>query len=672
MRLTVGRKLIGGFLGVAILALLMGVFAISLLQHVYGSAHELGAKRLPAVAHAAAMKNDASDRQRVVLRHIIETEPAILAKLEADYAKYAADFKKHAEALQDLAETPKELAAVEEIDRSYAAYEASLDVLLRLAKDGRNDEASRVLRNETFPRFVALNGQLVELSDRNVTRGGESAVQAAETFQTARTVTAFGVMAVIALALAIGISLTRLITRSLSQVVRAADAMAQGNLSVQVQVHSNDELGDMAKSFEAMIANLRHVVDRVRLASSTVAAGSDQISASAEEMARSAQAQAAAVEETSSSMEEMAASITQVSGNAHSLSAAVEQTSSSIEQMTASIQQVAGNAEALGAAVNQTSASIEQMAASVKQVAANTATSNEMARKTASAAADGSEAVEQTIAGMQRINGVMTEVVAVIQRLGRSSEEIGAIIAVIDDIAEQTNLLALNAAIEAARAGEHGRGFAVVADEVRKLAERSAKATGEIASLITGIQKETEQAITSTKQGEAAIAEGTHLAHGAGNAIQVIVDAAEKSAVVLAQIGQATSEQSRAASQITEAVNAMNRLTHEVMVATREQAKGTEQIVTAVETMNRMTQQVSVATSEQKKGADQVVIAVENINRSAHETANATGMVSHAALDLQNQAHALTEAIAFFNDGQHREPLPPLAASVPKVPALLS
>jgi methyl-accepting chemotaxis protein len=115
----------------------------------------------------------------------------------------------------------------------------------------------------------------------------------------------------------------------------------------------------------------------------------------------------------------------------------------------------------------------------------------------------------------------------------------------------------------------------------------------------------------------------------------------------------------------------MNRLTNEVLVATREQAKGSEQIVTAVETMNRMTRQVTLATSEQKKGGDQVVTAVESINRSAQDTANATGLVSHAAHDLQSQAHALTEAIAFFNDGQRRDLRPSLSASVPKAPALI-
>jgi len=304
--------------------------------------------------------------------------------------------------------------------------------------------------------------------------------------------------------------------------------------------------------------------------------------------------------------------------------------------MAVSIQQVAGNADTLGAAVSQTSASIEEMAASVQQVSLNVQEATRVAEHSSTVAQEGSQAVRQTIAGMDEITRAMSDVVTVIQHLGKSSAEIGAIIVVIDDIAEQTNLLALNAAIEAARAGEHGRGFAVVADEVRKLAERSAQATGEIATLIKGIQHETEQAVISTRRGEQAISEGTRLATTAGESLGAIVNAVDRVSALMQQIFQATSEQSRAAAQIAEAVGSMSSLTVQVTAATREQAKGSEQIIQAIETMNRMTREVSEATHEQKKGGDQVVLAVSSVNRMS--------------VGLQTQAEQLVEAIAFFKE----------------------
>ncbi|MCL6097096.1 MAG: methyl-accepting chemotaxis protein, partial [Bacteroidetes bacterium] len=164
----------------------------------------------------------------------------------------------------------------------------------------------------------------------------------------------------------------------------------------------------------------------------------------------------------------------------------------------------------------------------------------------------------------------------------KSSNEIGEIVQVIDDIADQTNLLALNAAIEAARAGEQGRGFAVVADEVRKLAERTTKATKEIATMIRQIQKDTEGAVVSMNEGTTEVEKGKVLADKAGHALKQIISGAEEVVDISTQVAAASEEQSSAAEQISRNIESISSVTN-------QSASGVQQIARAAEDLNRMT-----------------------------------------------------------------------------------
>ena len=320
--------------------------------------------------------------------------------------------------------------------------------------------------------------------------------------------------------------LTRSVVRSVGSLREVASRIEAGDLTVQTDVTTNDELSQLWRSFNSMASGLRSTIQQVEEASLAVANASAQISSSTEQMAAGIQEQTSQASEVAGAVEEMAKTIIENSKNA-----------------------------------------------------ANTASTAKQAKQ---AAEVGGRVVEETVVGMKRIAEVVKQSAGTVQELGKSSDQIGQIIGVIDDIADQTNLLALNAAIEAARAGEQGRGFAVVADEVRKLAERTTKATKEIAAMIKKIQVDTRGAVSSMEEGTKQVDEGIKLADKAGSSLKEIVEISQRVTDMVSQIAAASGEQSSAGEQISKNVEAISNVTNET-------ATGIHQIAEAAEDLNRLT-----------------------------------------------------------------------------------
>ena len=475
--------------------------------------------------------------------------------------------------------------------------------------------------------------------------------------------------------------------RPLQVMADASERVAKGDLTVQIRTGSDDEVGTLGRSLDEMVGNLRRVADNIQDASVQVASSAGQISANARLIDQGAQGQAQAAEETSTSMEEMATSIQTVAGSAQGLASYVEETSSSItemgasieevarsgatlaqtvteasatiEEMTVSIDQMARDLESLAGTVNDTTTTVEGMATSIATVAQNaedlgdassraSTTVSEMAgavtdvakiaseadRMSARASEDartGGEAVARTVDGMKAISENMENTARVITGLGERSDEIGRILEVIEEIADQTNLLALNAAIEAARAGEAGRGFAVVADEVRKLAERSVEAAKEIGAVVRQVQRDTGDAVDVARAGAEEAKTGILLADKAGAALRNIIESVTRSSELMGQIAAATSKQSEASSEVLGTVGAMNSATSQVASAVREQAEGAKQIRAAMENIKKVMAQAAYSTREQAAGGRQVRVAVENINKIASQVGLATRSRRRAA-----------------------------------------
>jgi twitching motility protein PilJ len=336
--------------------------------------------------------------------------------------------------------------------------------------------------------------------------------------------------------------------RSITELLNVINQVARGDLTMRGKV-TNDALGNVTDSINYMLDNFMKVLERVRKAAMEVTACSNNILVAADEM------QAGATQQDQE----------------------ITNTSSAVEELTVSMKQVSNNAEA----------------------------SAEAARRALDAAEQGNRAVRDTLEGMQRIRASVQATAKKIKSLGDRSLEISEIINVINDITEQTNLLALNAAIEAARAGEAGRGFAVVADEVRKLAEHSRSATKDIAALIKAIQAETNEAVVVMEEGTKEVEGGATLADQAGRALDAISNVVRQSAELVQEISLASKQQVRGTEGVAHAMQIISSITRQTSQGTRGTVATVSQLVKLSDQLNEALAQFRAAKAGASQGAQQ-------------------------------------------------------------------
>ncbi|MGO9211971.1 MAG: methyl-accepting chemotaxis protein [Terriglobales bacterium] len=308
----------------------------------------------------------------------------------------------------------------------------------------------------------------------------------------------------------------------LRQTMNVLAAVASGDLTQRLEVKTKDEIGAMAASLNRVVDTMHSALEEIDQSAQHLASASGQLSATATQSANGAEIQRDQVHQVATAMQEMSATVHEVSENCNRAA--------------------------------------------------------ESARQAVQAAHDGGATVEDTLTRMRSIAGSVRETAEKVQHLGSRSDQIGKIVGVIEDIADQTNLLALNAAIEAARAGEQGRGFAVVADEVRKLAERTTKATKEIAEIVGGVQSETRVAVEKMQSGTEQVAKGVEVTARAGDSLKQIISQAEHVGEMVTHIATAAIQQSSATDQVNGNMDQINKLVAQASAGSQEAAKACEQL----------------------------------------------------------------------------------------------
>lgn len=452
---------------------------------------------------------------------------------------------------------------------------------------------------------------------------------------------------------------TKRITRPIVTISKAADQIASGDLALALQAGDEDEIGQTISSFNRMVKylqNMASIAQRVADGDLTEnvqpQSGRDVLGNAFASMMKNLHTSVGNVDETArvlleasekldatasqsgGAMNQIAATIQQVAMGITQQTTGVTKTSSSVEQMNRAIEGVSKGAQEQANAISKASQITSRISSAIKQVANNAQSVTEDSAKAASHSRDGAKTVQETIIGMEAIRSKVGLSTAKMEEMGSRSQEIGAIVETIEDIASQTNLLALNAAIEAARAGEQGKGFAVVADEVRKLAERSSLATKEIGKLIKGIQETVDAAADAMKASATEVEAGVVRANSAGMVLDNILVAAESVYKQAEEAGNAATKVSAATAELVKAVDEVSSVIEENTAATEEMAANSSELTLSIE---------SIASISEESSA-----AVEEVSASTEEVSAQVLEVSASAASLKGMAQQLLHVVSRF------------------------
>ena len=464
--LNIAPRAFLGFAFIALLVIVLGVFAVNRMTSIHQASIDMETTQLPSVGFLGNLTENVLRMRILSFRVLVNRDPAALQEAQTRIGVLVDKVRSAQSSYAALSATPEEAALYKTFTATLDSYMQAQNQMLELSRQNKLDEMRTLINTRIKEGTDQMGEQLNKLVALNSSDAKTASATAGQQYRSAIT----GIIAVAVIAALMTVLLAWLLTRSivtpLNRALLAAQTIAGGNLTNVIEVDGTDEPARLLGALSAMQASLRKTIEQI------------------------------------------AGSATQLGAAAEELSTVTQEASRGLQQQTNEIEQAA--------------TAVNEMTAAVEEVARNAVSTSEASNQSTQAAREGRDRVVETVGAIQTMTHDVQNTSVMIEGLAAQGRDIGKVLDVIRAIAEQTNLLALNAAIEAARAGEAGRGFAVVADEVRALAHRTAQSTQEIEKMVAGIQNGTGQAVSSMQQSNQRTQSTLEMARAAGVALEQI------------------------------------------------------------------------------------------------------------------------------------------------------
>lgn len=443
----------------------------------------------------------------------------------------------------------------------------------------------------------------------------------------------------------------KFVIKPIKSLSKTSEEMSKGDLTLEVDLKSDDEIGVLSNSLKQLGRYLRDIITKITtlfgnifnvirelgdlssnlnnntvILSKTVENNStdiEEINNAINKISMSAEGLADSANRASSSVYEMSTAIKNIADSADMLSSNTNETAASIEEMAVSVKEIAQSIEIISSATENTVTSINELNVTIKEVERSAIESSELAEKVRQNVVNGVSTVDKAMEGFVIIEKNVKQLADITMNLGKKSTEIGQIINVIADIADNTNLLALNAAIIAAQSSEHGKGFGIVAEEIKSLSQRTTVATKEIGNLIEGVREEINESVNMTNNTLTSVENGTVLIKNVKNTFYDILQRSEMSAQKSKAIQNATSEQALGINTIAISFENINTQIAYISNAIKELNKSSNFITDAVEKIKDLTFNLTSSTNQQSAGSKQISDVIENVSKQSEEISRA-------------------------------------------------